>query len=60
MLVPDPRPAVICLEKDDCTRIADAGEESTLRPVRGTRALTKEHGVRVFYGGAAPARLRNG
>jgi hypothetical protein len=28
-----------------------AGEQITLRPVRGTGPLTKEHGVRVFHSG---------
>ena len=28
-----------------------AGEEITLRPVRGTGPLTKEHGVGVFHSG---------
>ena len=27
------------------------GEQITLRPVRGTGPLTKEHGVWVFYAG---------
>jgi hypothetical protein len=31
--------------------VESAGEEITLRPVRGTGPLTKEHGVWVFHSG---------
>jgi AbrB family looped-hinge helix DNA binding protein len=39
------------LEPGDAVEMETAGEEMTLRPVRGTGSLTKEHGIWVFYGG---------
>ncbi len=39
------------LEPGDSLEMESAGEEITLRPVRGTGPLTKEHGVWVFHSG---------
>lgn len=39
------------LEAGDALEMATAGEQITLRPVRGTGPLTKEHGVWVFHSG---------
>lgn len=39
------------LEPGDALEMETAGEEITLRPVRGTGPLRKEHGVWVFYAG---------
>jgi AbrB family looped-hinge helix DNA binding protein len=39
------------LEPGDALEMETAGEQITLRPVRGTGPLTKEHGVWVFYAG---------
>jgi len=35
----------------DTLEMESTGEEITLRPVRGTGPLTKEHGVWVFHSG---------
>jgi AbrB family looped-hinge helix DNA binding protein len=39
------------LEPGDSLEMETAGEQITLRPVRGTGPLTKEHGVWVFHSG---------
>jgi AbrB family looped-hinge helix DNA binding protein len=39
------------LEPGDALEMENAGEQITLRPVRGTGPLTKEHGVWVFHTG---------
>jgi AbrB family looped-hinge helix DNA binding protein len=39
------------LEPGDSLEMEKIGEEITLRPVRGTGPLTKEHGVWVFRSG---------
>jgi hypothetical protein len=39
------------LEAGDALEITSSGGEMTLRPVRGTGALTEEHGIWVFYSG---------
>jgi AbrB family looped-hinge helix DNA binding protein len=39
------------LEPGDFLEMESAGEQITLRPVRGTGPLTKEHGVWVFHAG---------
>ncbi len=39
------------LELGDSLEMESAGEEITLRPVRGTGPLTQEHGDWVFYSG---------
>ncbi len=42
-------------EPDDTLEMKTVGEQITLRPVRGTDPLTKEHGVWVFRTGQALA-----
>lgn len=37
------------LEPGDSLEMESVGEQITLRPVRGTGPLTKEHGVWVFH-----------
>jgi AbrB family looped-hinge helix DNA binding protein len=37
------------LEPGDSLEIESSGEQITLRPVRGTGPLTKEHGIWVFH-----------
>ena len=39
------------LEPGDALEMESVGEQITLRPVRGTGPLTKEHGVWVFHTG---------
>lgn len=39
------------LEPGDALEMESTGEQITLRPVRGTGPLTKEHGVWVFHSG---------
>jgi len=39
------------LEPGDSLAMENVGEAITLRPVRGTGPLVKEHGVWVFYAG---------
>lgn len=39
------------LEPGDALDMESAGDQITLRPVRGTGPLTKEHGVWVFHAG---------
>ena len=39
------------LEPGDSLEMQSSGEQITLRPVRGTGPLTKEHGVWVFHSG---------
>ena len=39
------------LEPGDALEMESAGERISLRPVRGTGPLTKEHGVWVFHSG---------
>ncbi len=39
------------LEPGDALEMESAGERITLRPVRGTGPLAKEHGVWVFHSG---------
>ena len=41
------------LEPGDSLEMETAGEQITLRPVRGTGPLAKEHGVWVFRSGQA-------
>lgn len=51
MVIPKPLREELRLEPGDALEIATAGERITLRPVRGTGPLTKEHGVWVFHTG---------
>lgn len=48
---PKPLREELPLEPGDTLKMESAGEEITLRPVRGTGPLTKEHGVGVFRSG---------
>ena len=41
------------LETGDSLEMENVGEQITLRPIRGTGPLTKEHGVWVFHTGQA-------
>jgi len=45
VVIPKPLREELRLEPGDALEIATAGERITLRPVRGTGPLTKEHGV---------------
>ncbi len=49
--IPKPLRQELHLEPGDALEIETTGEQITLRPVRGTSPLTKEHGVWVFHTG---------
>jgi AbrB family looped-hinge helix DNA binding protein len=49
--IPKPLREELHLEPGDVLEMESAGEQLTLRPVRGTSPLTKEHGVWVFHSG---------
>ena len=51
VVIPKPLREKLHLEPGDSLEMGSAGEEITLRPVRGTGPLTKEHGVWVFHSG---------
>jgi AbrB family looped-hinge helix DNA binding protein len=51
VVIPKPLRKELHLEPGDALEMDSAGEQITLRPVRGTGPLTKEHGVWVFYTG---------
>ncbi len=51
IVIPKPLREELRLEPGDDLELESAGEEITLRPVRGTGPLTKEHGVWVFRTG---------
>ena len=51
VVIPKPLREKLHLEPGDALEIESAGERITLRPVRGTGPLTKEHGVWVFHSG---------
>ena len=51
VVLPKPLRKELHLEPGDALDMDSAGEQITLRPVRGTGPLTKEHGVWVFYTG---------
>ena len=53
VVIPKPLREALHLEPGDALEMETAGEEITLRPVRGMGPLTKEHGVWVFYSGEA-------
>ena len=53
VVIPRPLRKELHLEPGDALEIESAGERITLRPVRGTGPLTKEHGVWVFHTGQA-------
>jgi AbrB family looped-hinge helix DNA binding protein len=51
VVIPKPLREELRLEPGDALEVESAGEQITLRPVRGTGPLTKEHGVWVFRTG---------
>jgi AbrB family looped-hinge helix DNA binding protein len=51
VVIPRPLRKVLHLEPGDTLEMESAGEQITLRPVRGTGPLTKEQGVWVFRTG---------
>ena len=51
VVIPKPLREELHLEPGDALEMERAGEQITLRPVRGTGPLTKEHGVWVFHTG---------
>ena len=51
VVIPKPVRDELHLDAGDALEMESAGEQITLRPVRGTGPLTKEHGVWVFHGG---------
>ena len=53
VVIPKPLRKELHLEPGDALEMESAGERITLRPVRGTGPLTKEHGVWVFHTGQA-------
>ena len=56
VVIPKPLREELHLEAGDALEMETTGEQITLRPVRGTGPLTKEHGVWVFrIGNTLPA-----
>ena len=53
VVIPRPLRKELHLEPGDTLEMESAGERITLRPVRGTGPLAKEHGVWVFHTGQA-------
>jgi AbrB family looped-hinge helix DNA binding protein len=51
VVIPKPVREELQLEPGDTLEMENAGEHITLRPVRGTGPLSKEHGVWVFRTG---------
>jgi len=51
VVIPKPLREELHLEPGDTLEMENAGEHITLRPVRGTGPLAKEHGVWVFRTG---------
>jgi AbrB family looped-hinge helix DNA binding protein len=51
IVIPKPLREELHLEPGDSLEMESAGEEITLRPVRGTGPLAKEHDVWVFRSG---------
>ena len=51
VVIPKSLREALRLEPGDSLEMEKVGEEITLRPVRGTGPLTKEHGVWVFRSG---------
>jgi len=51
IVIPKPLREELQLEAGDALEMESAGEQITLRPVRGTGPLTKERGVWVFHTG---------
>ncbi|MEO8661094.1 MAG: AbrB/MazE/SpoVT family DNA-binding domain-containing protein [Bryobacteraceae bacterium] len=55
VVIPKPLREELKLEAGDALEMESTGECITLRPVRGTGPLTKEHGVWVFHTGQSLA-----
>jgi AbrB family looped-hinge helix DNA binding protein len=51
VVIPKPLRDELHLEPGDALELENAGEQITLRPVRGRGPLMKEHGVWVFHSG---------
>jgi AbrB family looped-hinge helix DNA binding protein len=51
VVIPKPLREELQLEPGDTLEMESTGEQITLRPVRGTGPLTKEHGIWVFHSG---------
>jgi AbrB family looped-hinge helix DNA binding protein len=51
VVIPKPLRKELHLEPGDSLEMESAGEQITLRPVRGSGPLSKEHGVWVFHSG---------
>jgi AbrB family looped-hinge helix DNA binding protein len=51
IVIPKPLREALQLEPGDALEMESSGEEITLRPVRGTGSLAKEHGVWVLNNG---------
>jgi AbrB family looped-hinge helix DNA binding protein len=51
VVIPKPLREQLHLEPGDSLEMESAGEQITLRPLRGTSPLSKEHGVWVFRTG---------
>ena len=51
VVIPKPLREELHLEPGDSLEMESTGDQITLRPVRGTAPLTKEHGVWVFRAG---------
>jgi AbrB family looped-hinge helix DNA binding protein len=51
VVIPKPLREELHLEPGDSLEMETTGEQITLRPVRGTGPLIKEHGVWVFHAG---------
>ena len=51
VVIPKPLREELRLEPGDSLEMESSGEQITLRPVRGTGPLTREHGVWVFRTG---------
>jgi AbrB family looped-hinge helix DNA binding protein len=51
VVIPKPLREQLHLEPGDALEMESAGEQITLRPVRGTAPLRKEEGVWVFHSG---------
>jgi len=49
VVIPKPLREELHLEAGDVLEMESAGEQISLRPVRGTGPLTKEHGVWVIH-----------
>ena len=55
VVIPKPMREALQLEAGDTVEMESSGEQNTLRPIRGSGPLTKEHGVWVFHAGQTMA-----